>query len=679
MSKYEEDVAVQATFLQDLSLYEAPNDGLYGARRELLGSPSLEETKRAFLLQMIPGHQHHVLEAASRMNGSATDPHLQDRGLGTSCKLSTAPRGANGNRCGPEPQLAGEPDPVSCYFKGHGAPAAFGYNNADSRRYSGGGGGLVYEPGQACGRQGGYAAYPPACAPAGRGNNVSTARSNNVSAGRCNNVSAPGQPPDARLGATSPRSSLASSSSSNSTQEHGKHPSPRSSLYPSPRSSLVVGGTAQDKYSSPRASLIQYEGGGGLSSRSSYASTASDTSKHSSPRASLNEGGGGGSRPSSNRTSGISMGYDQRHVSPRSSYSDSRFAQADAEGGGPGQGPSARSSISSQSSRGSLSAAYGDLQLPSSPRSSLLSAGLPEESYPGLESQPACAGDPCCQQRAPTEAAAVTLHPYGYSPGKGPPAAHKVRLPYQVTPGRDSGPSQAEKRLEALTRELEKELELHVKKEYFGICVKCRKGVYGSSQACQAMGNLYHTNCFICCSCGRRLRGKAFYNVNGKVYCEEDFLYSGFQQTADKCFVCGHLIMEMILQALGKSYHPGCFRCVVCNECLDGVPFTVDVENNIYCVKDYHTVFAPKCASCGHPILPAQGSEETIRVVSMDKDYHVECYHCEDCGLQLNDEETRRCYPLEGHLLCHSCHIRRINVPLPAHSAPNYQLHVTEL
>ncbi|KAM8840969.1 LIM domain-containing protein 1 isoform 3-T3 [Spinachia spinachia] len=140
---------------------------------------------------------------------------------------------------------------------------------------------------------------------------------------------------------------------------------------------------------------------------------------------------------------------------------------------------------------------------------------------------------------------------------------------------------------------------------YFGSCAFCSKAVYGEGRACRAMGRLFHNTCFTCSVCSEKLSGKPFYSVSGRIYCEDDFL---------------------VLQARGKSYHPSCFRCVICRRSLEAEPFTADTDQQIYCVDDYRRVRAPLCAACKVPILPTEGSTESIRVVSFDQTYHTECY-----------------------------------------------------
>jgi len=131
--------------------------------------------------------------------------------------------------------------------------------------------------------------------------------------------------------------------------------------------------------------------------------------------------------------------------------------------------------------------------------------------------------------------------------------------------------------------------------------------------------------------------------------------------TLERCSVCNKPILDRILRATGKPYHPQCFKCVVCSKSLDGVCFTVDAANQIHCIEDFHRKFAPKCSVCDEPIMPEPGQEETVRVVALDRSFHVACYKCEDCGLVLSSEaEGRGCYPLDGIVLCKNCNAKRV-------------------
>jgi hypothetical protein len=82
-----------------------------------------------------------------------------------------------------------------------------------------------------------------------------------------------------------------------------------------------------------------------------------------------------------------------------------------------------------------------------------------------------------------------------------------------------------QQKLAALTLRLEKELESEsIVGDYYGQCIKCDQPITSSSEGCQAMGELYHNECFKCIVCARILRGKTFYRIHDQVYCEEDYL-----------------------------------------------------------------------------------------------------------------------------------------------------------
>lgn len=212
--------------------------------------------------------------------------------------------------------------------------------------------------------------------------------------------------------------------------------------------------------------------------------------------------------------------------------------------------------------------------------------------------------------------------------------------------------------LERMTQDFIKNMDAHapvITSPPTDVCGKCGDVLSRSQPAVRAMDKLFHSNCFCCLSCHRPLQGMQFYDRDGAPQCEDCYMNS-----LAVCSRCGERITDRVLKAVGQCFHAQCFRCITCSCTLEGAPFITDDNNNPYCVQDYHRRFSPLCVSCNEPIVPAPGSEETVRVVALDKNFHLKCYRCEDCARPLSIEaDENGCYPLDGRILCMKCHTQR--------------------
>ncbi|KAE8298557.1 Filamin-binding LIM protein 1 [Larimichthys crocea] len=185
------------------------------------------------------------------------------------------------------------------------------------------------------------------------------------------------------------------------------------------------------------------------------------------------------------------------------------------------------------------------------------------------------------------------------------------------------------------------------------VCGFCRKPVALSEPAIEALNRTYHDGCFQCRSCHIPLAGKQYYNKAGIPLCEDCY-----QASLELCWACGEAITDHVIRALERAYHLSCFTCTTCKQQIGEQAFAQGEVGEVYCLQDYYRKYAPMCNACKQLIIPKEDGTDSYNVECLGRSYHENCYRCEVCVIQLSPEPNEHgCYPLDGRMLCKSCHL----------------------
>ncbi|CAJ1068150.1 SH3 domain-containing protein C23A1.17-like isoform X1 [Xyrichtys novacula] len=150
-----------------------------------------------------------------------------------------------------------------------------------------------------------------------------------------------------------------------------------------------------------------------------------------------------------------------------------------------------------------------------------------------------------------------------------------------------------------------------------GVCGACCKPIVG--QVVTAMGRTWHPEHFVCTHCQEEIGSRNFFEREGQPYCEKDYhnLFS------PRCHYCNGPILDKVVTALDRTWHPEHFFCAQCGSFFGPEGFH-EKDGKAYCRKDYFDMFAPKCGGCARAIL-----ENYISALSSL--WHPECFVCREC------------------------------------------------
>uniref|UniRef100_A0A3B3DQT3 Paxillin-like n=1 Tax=Oryzias melastigma TaxID=30732 RepID=A0A3B3DQT3_ORYME len=184
--------------------------------------------------------------------------------------------------------------------------------------------------------------------------------------------------------------------------------------------------------------------------------------------------------------------------------------------------------------------------------------------------------------------------------------------------GAPGGPPTQVNKLDNMLGSLQSDLhKLGVQTVAKGVCGACCKPIVG--QVVTAMGRTWHPEHFVCTHCQEEIGSRNFFEREGQPYCEKDYhnLFS------PRCYYCNGPILDKVVTALDRTWHPEHFFCAQCGSFFGPEGFH-EKDGKAYCRKDYFDMFAPKCGGCARAIL-----ENYISALNCL--WHPECFVCREC------------------------------------------------
>ncbi|XP_017070278.1 paxillin homolog 1 [Drosophila eugracilis] len=104
-----------------------------------------------------------------------------------------------------------------------------------------------------------------------------------------------------------------------------------------------------------------------------------------------------------------------------------------------------------------------------------------------------------------------------------------------------------------------------------------------------AMGRKWHEKCFRCVSCSKRLVSATFFEINGYLFCK-----SHFQELfSSRCAGCTKPIDKRAVVALSTKWHTNCFRCQNCRKKITECEFGIHKGRPI-CLACQFIIFIPQ-------------------------------------------------------------------------------------